>query len=63
MDKKDLLTDIHTLLKKHNIYLQINEDEIAIIEEGTNKPIQSFYDFIDAEGLYFRLCDMEIKND
>lgn len=63
MNNKDLLTDLCTLLKKHKIYLRTDEDEILIIDDDTNKPIQGFYYMIDTVELNYRLSDMEKDNE
>ena len=59
MNKKELLTDLYTLLKKHNAYMRTDEDHISIIREDTDEQIQIFFYMIDTVEINYRLRDME----
>lgn len=63
MSKKELLTDLYTLLKKHKAYMRTEEDWISIIHEDTGEQIQSFFYMIDTVDISFSLHDMEMEDE
>lgn len=63
MNKKELISDLYTLFKKHKIYLKSVEDEISLVDGVTNKPIISYYYMVDTLDLNLSLWGIDMEDE
>ena len=61
MDKKELLKDLYSFLKKHNAYMRTEEDYISIIRDDTDEQLQVFFYMVDNVEIKYRLRDMGVE--